>query len=346
MKTLLLILAAIVICFAAYAATDARNGVWTAEVEGETVHLSMFRSRDHGERWGGAQYGVDVALSAVSGLTSSQANASASDVQFTLNRPAGTISFDGRFSSGNGAGHYRFTPNEAFTKEMATLGYTGFDDNKLLLFAAEDFAPQTVRDLRAIGYGPTPRELDEVAVFRITAAVVKEYTRLGYRDLTFRELVDFRVGRVDAAYISGMRELGIAPTAARELSNMAILGVTPAYVREMRSSGLGELTPRQLTDLRIGHVNAERIAEYKKLGFNLTASELRDFGIHRVTVTYITELRALGYRDLSPRDLIQMRIFNVTPDYIRQMEKAGYHGVPVDKLIKLRMSGADKMLGK
>src|SRR5438132_765771 len=78
----------------------------------------------------------------------------------------------------------------------------------------------------------TRKEVVEIAIFRITAATVREFARLGYSDLTLRELVDMRVGRVDAAFVSGMKELGYN-LAAREIANLAILGVTPAYIREL-----------------------------------------------------------------------------------------------------------------
>src|ERR1700737_2323151 len=165
MKIFLLILAAVAVCFGAFAATEvreARDGVWTAELDGNSLHLSLFMGRDRspeGLRYGGSQFGFGVPLAELGGLTATQAAANASDVQFTLTRAAGTIALDGRFSSGNGAGHYRFTPNPAFVREMESLGYKdAFDDTKLLLFTAEAFTPNMVRDLRAIGYDPTAHE--------------------------------------------------------------------------------------------------------------------------------------------------------------------------------------------
>jgi hypothetical protein len=345
MKTILLILAAVVICFTAYAATDARDGVWTAEVDGDTLHVSLFRNRDKDNRWGGNMFGFQLPLASVT-LTPAQANATASDVKFTLTRSAGTIAFDGHFAEGKGAGHYHFTPNDAFVKEMQSLGFTDFSDNKLLIFAAEDFSPQTVKELRALGYEVTQREVVDAAIFHINGAAVNEFARLGYPNLSFRELVDMRVGNVDAAYITAMRDLGFSTSSAHQVSEMAILGVKPAYVKELRAAGLADLSPRQITDLRIGNINAEKIAAYKKLGYDLTPHQLSDFGIHHVTPEMITELRAIGYTNISAHDLIEMKIFGVTPDYIRKMEKAGYHAVPVEKLIKLKMSGLEKEVEK
>jgi len=353
MKCTLLILCAIAICFTTYAATtDLRSGVWTAslrEDDPSTLEVSLFQGKNSKSShvWRGYSniMGFDVPLAGVTGLAAADVSSSAANVQFALIRPAGTIRFEGRFSDGNGAGNFRFTPNDAFVREMESMGYKEFTDDDLLVLAAHDFAPQTIRDLRQLGYEPTRKEVVELAIFRINAAFVRDMARLGYPDLSMRELVNMRVGHVDAAYVNGMRELGYT-LSAREVANLAILGVTPAYIRELKSAGLTNLSAREAENLRIGRITAKRIEEYRRLGYDLEPRKLGDFGIHGVTPQFIEEMRALGYKDLSAKQLIDMKIFGVTPDYIRKMEKAGYKGVPVEKLMKLRQSGADKSLLK
>ena len=351
MKTALLILLAVAICFTVYAASDSRNGVWTAELntDGTTLQMTLFRG-NHETHLGrnfrgmGNVMGFELSLASMTGLTVGDINSSAANVQFAMARPAGTISFEGRFANGNGAGNFKFAPSEPFVRDMASLGYTSFKDGDLLVFATTDFTPQTVRDLRSLGYQPTQKEIEEVAIFKINSAAIKEYTRLGYANLTLRELVNFRVGNVDAAYVNGMRTLGYTDIPANKLANLAILGVTPAYVRELRSAGLTSLTPQETEQLRIGNITAAKIDAYKRLGLTLTTHELSDFGIQRVTPKSIEELRAMGYTNLTAHQLIEMHIFGVTPDYIRKVEASGYKAVPVDKLIKLRMSGADELM--
>jgi len=348
MKCSLLILCAVAICFTAYAATsDFRSGVWTAsldEDDSSSLEVSLFQGRKDAKLWRGYNniMGFDVPLAAVTGLAASDINSSAANVQFTLVRAAGTIRFEGRFSEGNGAGNFRFTPNEAFVREMDSLGYKDFTDNDLLVLAAHDFTPQTIRDLRSMGYEPTRKEVVELAIFRINAALVREFARLGYPNLSIRELVNMRVGRVDAAYVNGMRESGYTNLSAGKLANLAILGVSPAYVRELKSVGLSDLSPQQIENLRIGHITAKRIEEYRKLGYDLQPRQLGDFGIHNVTPQFIEELRAMGYKDIPASKLIEMKIFGVTPDYIRKLEKQGYKDVPIEKMITLRQSGMIK----
>jgi len=351
MKTALLILLAIAICFAAYAASDSRSGVWTAELntDGATLQMTIFRGShesrlgDHRGNWNNTM-GFELSVASLTGLTTADINSGAANVQFTMSKPAGTISFEGRFANGNGAGNFKFAPSESFVRDMASLGYSAFKDDDLLVFATTDFSPQTVRDLRALGYQPSQKEIEEVAIFRIDANAVKEFARLGYTNLTLRELVNLRVGNVNAEFVSGMRELGYTDVSASKMANLAILGVTPKYVREMRAAGLTNLTPKEAENLRIGGITPAKIDAYKKLGYSLSAHELSEFGIQGVTPKNIEELRAMGYTNLTPHQLTEMRIFGVTPEFIRKMEAGGYKAVPVDKLIKIKMSGAEELV--
>jgi hypothetical protein len=353
MKTALALLAlALILCFSAYAATDARSGVWTAEInaDGTALQMTLFHGRDREARGRGVHtgmnnmMGVELSLASLTGLSAADARGTAANVQFALSRPAGSISFEGRFSTGNGAGSFRFTPSDAFVREMATLGYTGFKDEELLTFMTSDFTPQVIRDLRGLGYQPTQRETMEIAIFDINAAAVREFARLGYPKLSLRDLVNFRVGHVNAAYISGMRDAGYANLPANKLANLAIIGVTPEYIRDLRAAGLGTLSAQDAEELRIGNITPEKIAAFKRLGYTLTPRDLGEFGIQGVTPKMIEELRALGYNDLTAHQLTEMKIFGVTPEYIRQVEAKGYRGVPVEKLIKLRMAKADELV--
>ena len=142
-----------------------------------------------------------------------------------------------------------------------------------------------------------------------------------------------------------MRELGYTDISAHKLANLAILGVTPTYVRELRAAGLGESLAAGSREPphRQHHPRKDRRLQTPRLHAR-RRSELSDFGIHGVTPKCIEELRAMGYTNLTPHQLIEMRIFGVTPDFIRKMEASGYKAVPVDKLIKIKMSGADELV--
>jgi hypothetical protein len=205
--------------------------------------------------------GFSLPLSRYEGLSTTDG-----ETKFVLRAAAGTIAFDGHFSDGKGAGHFAFTPSDAFVREMSSMGYSDLTTEKLLLLATTDVQPSIIRELRSMGYDVRDRDLDEVAVFHITPDVVREYARAGYPNLTMRELVNFRVGRVDAAYIDALRQLGYSNIPARTLADMAILGVTPDYIRSLRSAGVEGVPPKQLVDMRVFKIDGDYIREMNALG--------------------------------------------------------------------------------
>src|SRR5258708_31810435 len=124
MKTLILILCAIGICFGAYAATGTHAGVWTAELQGDKLQITIFH-REHdtteGARRFDNQMGFDVRLTELTGTSNSELSSDAANVKFVLSREAGSITFEGRFSNGNGAGHFDFRPSDSFVKTLDSL---------------------------------------------------------------------------------------------------------------------------------------------------------------------------------------------------------------------------------
>jgi bla regulator protein blaR1 len=338
MRTLLLAATAILAGFAALAATEIRSGVWTAEMETNGLNVTLFQGRRHAQN----MMSLTVDVPGLSGLSAEAIASAGADVKFVLVRAAGVFSFDGHFSKGKGAGHFDFTPDPSFLRDMEQLGYANLRDDEIVLFAAEDLTPASLRGLKEMGYTIGRRDLDDIAVFRVTPALVREYASLGYPNLTLREIVDLRVGNADAAYIKSMRDLGFDHMSARQLADLAIQNVTPAYVREMRAL-FPSLTPHQFEELKIANITPARIETYRKAGYsNLTPQQLSEFGLQNVTPEYIEALRKIGYDKLTPQQLIDMRIFDITPEYIRQMQEIGVRDL--HKMVELKETGAADVL--
>lgn len=290
-------------------AADSRSGMWSAQLDGDLLHVNLTQPSPRGG-FGQNNIGTPIPLASLTGLTRADVNAAAANVWFSLTAPAGTIAFEGRFSNGLGAGNFRFTPSDAFVRDMESLGYDGgFSDEKMLVYTLFGFRPQTIRDLRALGYAIEKRQIDELAIFRVDANFVKEIEALGFARPTLRELVNLRVGRVDAAFIKAMRA-NFGELTLHQIGELGIMRVTPEYVRELNDAGFKSLTPRQAVDLKIGRITAEKIAAYKRLGYDLTPRQLADFGIHGVTPQFIEEQRAKGEKELTPQRLIELKIFS------------------------------------
>jgi hypothetical protein len=317
MRTLLLTAAVVLTAFAALAASELRSGVWTAEMDRDGLNITLFQGRRHNSN----MMSLTIEVPKLSGLSPEAIASGGAEVKFALVRAAGVFAFDGHFANGKGAGHFEFTPDASFLRDMEQLGYTGFRDDDIVLFAAEDLTPASIRGLKDMGYTISRKDLEEVAVFHVTPALIKEYASLGYPGLTLREVVDLRVGNVDAGYINAMRALGFDHMSAGQLADLAIQNVTPRYVREMRAI-YPSLKPHELEDLKIANITPERIETFRKAGYpNLTPEQLSEFGLQNVTAEYIDSLRKIGYDKLTPQQLIDLRVAGVTPEYIRQMHQ-------------------------
>ena len=261
MRTLLLTAAIVVFAFAAFAANELRNGVWTAELEADGLNVTLFQGRKHGNN----MMSLTIEVPKFNGLSLESINGGGADVKFALVRAAGVFAFDGHFANGKGAGHFSFTPDASFLRDMEQLGFGGFRDDEIVLFAAEDLTPANLRELKTMGYTINRKDLDEIAVFHITPSLVREYSSFGYPNLSLRDLVDLRVGNVDGAYIRALRDLGFDHIPAHDLADLGIQGVTPKYTREMKAM-FPDITAKQLEDLRIFNVTPEYIRQMQEIG--------------------------------------------------------------------------------
>lgn len=316
-STLTLAVSLLVSMLAATTAFADLDGAWTAaldEKHPDRIYTNITYGRHN-------QNGSTMRLSAFAGLTLAQVNAATmTPVQFTIDREAGRIAFEGTFRKGRGAGQFTFKGNPAYPDAIRKLGVK-FDldrrdkddeDETLFALAIHDVSTAFIRSMQAEGYHETLEKYLAMRIFDITPEYIREMRSLGFKQIDADELVATRIHRV-----------------------------TPEYVRQMRAAGW-DLSLEELQASRIHQATPEFAAEMKKLGYGgLSHEQLVSFRIHRVTAEFITEMRKLGYKNVSANDLISMRIHRVTPEFIRELEDAGYQNVPVEKLLAMRIHGID-----
>jgi beta-lactamase regulating signal transducer with metallopeptidase domain len=82
------------------------------------------------------------------------------------------------------------------------------------------------------------------------------------------------------------------------------------------------------------------ISELRRLGYtNLTVDQLIDLKSHGVSVEFIEGLKSEGLPDLSVEHLLKLRAHGIQPDLIRSLKASGYSNLGIDQLLKLRMHG-------
>ncbi|MDQ4123184.1 MAG: hypothetical protein M3209_17240 [Acidobacteriota bacterium] len=203
------------------------------------------------ERGGMSNSGNTYDISDFQGLSREQITGS-SNVNFSLQREAGTFQFQGSFSAGKGSGIFTLTPNQSFLSAMSSRGYT-LSEEKQFASAMLDVRVKTVDDLKAAGFPNL--SIDDVfkaTIFKITPEFVSEMTSIGFKGLEMEDLVKARIFKIDAKFAREVKEMGFGENQPMEtLVKMRIFKITPEFLREMRTSGLENLGIEDLVKLKI-----------------------------------------------------------------------------------------------
>jgi hypothetical protein len=296
MKRALAVAFILVLAVAAHA--ESLRGMWTASTwsvkDTERIQLNM--TREH------SNWGQDFKIASFEGLSRAQMT-SASDVpvKFALRRDAGTISFDGSFRDGEGAGHFTFTPNDSYLGTLRSMN-VALDDEK-------------DRD-RTEG-----EELFRLAMFDVSLDFIRQMHNLGY-DVGVRDLVRFRIHGVSPEMVRELRTLGLDHVSAEDLVRMRIHGATPEFIHQMADSGYRNLTVETLVRFRIHGVTPEFVRDIASLGYrDVPGEDLIRMRIHGVTPEFIRDVESAGYKNVPVEKLVQMRIHGIDGKYLKAMSK-------------------------
>jgi hypothetical protein len=264
-------------------------GDWTAKVKqtdrGPVLWLSMNHSSDG--RRGRNQMSSDFPLQAFNGLNP---NAN-SNVQFTLQREAGTIFFEGLFKDGRGVGDFRFTPNDGFISVMRNMGYDNLTTEKLFSMTTLDVSASYINELKSIGFDRLP--LDQLFGMRalgVTAAFAREAQDWGFGKLSANDLIEIKAMGINPDYISSMKSLGFEDLSLRKLIELKALGVNENYVNEMRSVGFDNIPVNKLIELKAMGINADYV------------KKMRELGLKNVSVNELIQIKAIGADKILSRE--------------------------------------------
>jgi hypothetical protein len=265
------------------------TGDWTAKVKQTDRGPVLWLSLNHGSDWrkGRSQMSSDFPLQAFTGL---DPNAN-SNVQFTLQREAGTIFFEGLFKDGRGVGDFRFTPNDGFISVMRNLGYDNLSTEKLFAMVSLDVSTSYINELKSLGFDQLP--LDQLFGMRalgVTAAFAKEAQGWGFGKLSANDLIEIKAMGITPDYIRSMKSLGFEDLSLRKLIELKALGVNENYVNEMRSVGFDNLPVNKLIELKAMGINADYV------------KKMRELGLKNVSVNELIQIKATGADKILSRE--------------------------------------------
>jgi len=227
------------------AAQQQISGSWSiaSPRDSQTVRLELRTENESGGYHD--ESSEDVSLHDLH-LTQAQLQSPGGHVTFSLEREAGTLSFDGWLQQGQGGGRFTFAPSLQYGGAMRQRGYT-IDE---------------------------PRKVLAAAMLDVSTAFTDEMNGAGIGRLTFDQLITFRALRIDVPYLRQMRSR-FGDVDAQQLTSLRALNVDEAYLQEMASVGYAHLEARQAIELRALRVDAEFVRRLQAHGFhNLTVQKL------------------------------------------------------------------------
>lgn len=344
------------------------TGSWTARfLPGRTQLQLSVQFEDSRDGMGSSTYGFRVEESDLKNRTRSADPGGYTRVSFTLEREAGTFTFEGRSDDSRGSGWFRFAPSVSYVRQMAGLGFQDLAPKPLFVFAVQDLTIAKVKQLKTLVADPlSTATLVRMSNHGASADYVRDLAAAGFRGLTSSAIVRAADHGVSSEFIKSMRDEGFHLD-LEQMTRAVDHGVSAELAREMRSAGY-KLSIEELIDAVNHGVSTDFIDEMNALGYRLPLDELiqaRNHGVdapfirklnelgykglplhsisrlvdHGVSASFIREVRGLGYKDLTPEELSRLRDHGVSIGFIRRMNEANRSNLSVNQLIRLRDRG-------
>ena len=251
----------------------AREGSYSATPPAPgTVQFQLgYRTEHHSSNWG-----REVPLSDLAGLTEAQLSAEGQPVAFAVRRDAGDFRCKGVAGQGRGTGTCVYAPNPAFAAGLARRGVTG---------------------------APSAYQQFELSMSDIGFAYLDELKREAYATPSADDLV--RAGTHGA----GLKQLLAMNAAGYRFGDVATFvhardhGVSATYITALKAAGYNRLAAADLVRLRDHGISATYIGELKQAGYaGLTSDDLVHMRDHGVSGGFVAELHAMGYDRVAPQD--------------------------------------------
>jgi hypothetical protein len=137
---------------------------------------------------------------------------------------------------------------------------------------------------------------------------------------------------------SRMVEMGYTGLDHDNLRALRSDGVTATYISNVRALGYTDLTLDEAVILAKANASSAFIAMMIELGYDLDVHEIANLRNAGVTAHYTSNIHDLGYRDITPEQLIRMRRIGVTPNLIRELQAEMGEDVPIEDIIRHRIS--------
>ena len=176
--------------------------------------------------------------------------------------------------------------------------------------------------------------------FQREAAYFDGLARHGVRVTSDYQAWQLVVFDVKLALLEELRRQQYSTTKVGDLVAAGIFGIDAAFVQALGAAGLRPQKLDELVQFRIHRITPTYIRDIRAANprLKLDSEDLVAFGIHKVTPQWIEGWTKLGY-DLTAKQLVETRILNVSPDYARSMLNEVRDRPTIEQFTAMRLHG-------
>jgi hypothetical protein len=176
-------------------------------------------------------------------------------------------------------------PHETYIDRMKAAGYD-VDLDKLISMKIQGVTPEYARAMAQAGLGkPTADDLISCKIQGVSPETIAELKRQGLEVKSFNDAVSYEIFKVTPEFVQAMKAAGFSNLDSQKLLSMRVQGVTPEYAKSVLQQFPGA-----------------------------TADELIESKIFNINGDFIASAKAHGFKDLTLKKLVQIRISGVLDD--------------------------------
>jgi beta-lactamase regulating signal transducer with metallopeptidase domain len=189
-----------------------------------------------------------------------------------------------------------------------------------------------------------PEQMQEIAQASSPAGSGSQGTYIdrmkaaGY-DVDLDQMIAMKIQNVTPEYARAMAQVGLGKPSADDLIACKIQGVSPETIAELKRQGLEVKSFGDAVSYEIFKVTPEFVAGMKAAGFSdLDSKSLLAMRVQGVTPEYAKSVLQ-QFPGATGEDLIQSKIFNINGEFIASAKAHGFKDLTFKKLVQIRISG-------
>lgn len=202
----------------------------------------------------------------------------------------------------------------------------------------------------------------------ISAAYIKSFVDIGYKDVSLATLTGFDNAGITAAYVKSFMDLGydVKPATIHAFDNSGIAasyvksfmdikypnmmvatilafdnaGIAAAYVKSLTDAGFKDVSVANVLAFDNQGISADFIKSFKNIGYkDLSVATLMAFDNNGLSAAYVKGFKDIGYQDLSAATLLAFDDNGLSASYVKGFKDMGYDDLSPATLLAFDNNG-------